>query len=147
VIAVSNSYYLDMSDQIAHSVFVHSKLLGGRRHRLFKHGDHQNEVLPDLHLRTTKEMLSEFAFLNDEQLIQKIVIDNTYDFISKIDDDIQPLKHGLYTPKIDGVENKLKEKVYENMKKIYGDNVHTSIKERVEKELKAIIDNKYSVIY
>lgn len=147
VIAVSDAYYLDMSDQIAHSVFVNSKLLGGKRHRLFNRSEGGNDVLPDLHLRTTQEMLEEFNFLNDQELIQKIVIDNTYEFSNQIENDIQPLKHGLYTPKIDGVEEKLKQKIYENAKKIYGANIHERIKDRIEKELKAIMDNNYSVIY
>lgn len=147
VIAVSDAYYLDMTDQIAHSVFIHSKLLGGKRHRLFRHGDHQNDVLPDLHLRTTQEMLDEFAFLNNNELIREIVIDNAYEFISQIDNDIQPLKHGLYTPKITGVEEKLKQQVYKMALEIYGPNIHEKIKDRIEKELKAIIENNYSVIY
>jgi DNA polymerase-3 subunit alpha (Gram-positive type) len=147
VIAVSDAYYLDPSDQIAHKVFVNSKLLGGKRHRLFSYGEDQNDVLPDLHLRTTDEMLNEFAFLNDQSLIQKIVIDNAYEFANAIDNGIQPLRHGLYTPKIDGVEEKMRSKVFERAKEIYGGSIHEFVKARIDKELKAIIDNNYSVIY
>jgi DNA polymerase-3 subunit alpha (Gram-positive type) len=92
-------------------------------------------------------MLDEFSFLNNQELIQQIVIDNPYDFLAKIDNDIQPLKHGLYTPKIDGVEEKLKQKIYESAHALYGDNIHEKINDRIEKELKAIIENNYSVIY
>ncbi|MDE7434008.1 MAG: hypothetical protein K2M43_02685 [Mycoplasmoidaceae bacterium] len=105
VVAVSDAYYLDKTDQIAHKVYVNSKLLGGRRHRLFRY-DSTNDVLPDLHLRTTQELLDEFAFLKDEELIKEIVIINSLEFASHVQDDIKPLKSGLYAPKIaDATDN------------------------------------------
>jgi DNA polymerase-3 subunit alpha (Gram-positive type) len=146
VIAVSDAYYLDPNDMIAHKVFIFNKQLGGARHRLYSHHEN-NDVLPDLHLRTTEEMLQEFSFLKDELLIKKIVIDNPKKLINLIDSNIQPVKSGSYRPKIENVSNKLTEVVYKKAKELYGNHIPELIKTRIDHELSMIIKNDYSIIY
>jgi DNA polymerase-3 subunit alpha (Gram-positive type) len=146
VIAVSDAYYLDPQDKQAHSVYVHTKLLGGRPHRLFRY-EESNEKLPTYFLRTTSEMLEEFSFIKDQQIKEDIVINNTYEFANLIDV-VLPLKTDkMYAPKIDGVNEKLFDIVTKNVKQIYGDNIPTIIRERLDKELKSIVDNGYAVVY
>lgn len=146
VIAVSDSYYLDQWDKQAHDVYVNSKILGGKSHRLFRFNS-DNLVMPDLFVRTTQEMLDEFSFLKDKELIQKIVIDNVNEFKSKIESNIAPLKKGNYPPEIPDAEKKLLDLVYENAKNKYGDVLPDLIKERLDKEVNSIVSNKFSVIY
>ena len=146
VIAVSDGYYLDIWDQIAHRVYVNSKLLGGKSHRLHRY-DQSNEILPDYHVRTTEEMLKEFDFLNDKKLIEEIVIDNGYDFIKQIDNEIKPLQDKLNAPKISDAEEKLKEYVKNKSHEMYGENLPEIVSKRIDKELNSIINNKFSVIY
>ncbi|MDE6476945.1 MAG: hypothetical protein K2L48_01950 [Mycoplasmoidaceae bacterium] len=52
-------------------------------------------------------MLNEFAFLQDKQLINEIVIDNSIEFSNSISNDIKPLKKGLFAPKIADATEKL----------------------------------------
>jgi DNA polymerase-3 subunit alpha (Gram-positive type) len=104
-------------------------------------------VLPDLHLRTTNEMLTEFKFLNDQKIIDDVVINNGYLLSNEIANNIQPLRSKLYSPKIDDVENKLTDVVYTNARKLYGSTLPPTVEQRIKHELKAIVDNNYSVIY
>ncbi|OAV64362.1 DNA polymerase III polC-type [Bacteroidales bacterium Barb6] len=100
-----------------------------------------------MHYRTTAEMLDEFAFLKDQDYINEIVIQNTYAFTDAIANDIKPLKHGLHTPNIPEVDEKLTKLVYAEAHKIYGDVLPAKIEERLVRELRSITGNKYSVIY
>ena len=147
VVAVSDAHYLDKTDQLAYKVYVNSKLLGGKRHRFYKYGSATTEVIPDLHLRTTQEMLDEFAFLQDEKLINEIVIDNSIEFNNLISNDIKPLKKGLFAPKIADATEKLQSIVWENAKKLYGDQLPELIDKRIKRELDGIVSNNYGIIY
>ena len=146
VIAVSDAYYLDKHDQIGRRVYINSKLLGGNSHRLYRHGG-DNSVIPDTHLRTTDEMLNEFSFLKDKKLINQIVIDNSIEFAKQIENNLEPIKLKLYPPKIENVDKKLLDFVYEKLEKIYGKNCDKLINKRVKKELDSILRNKFAIIY
>jgi DNA polymerase-3 subunit alpha (Gram-positive type) len=121
-------------------------MVGGRPHRLFSYRD-SNKILPELHFRSTKEMIEEFSFLNDTDLINKIVIDNTYLFFESLEEGIKPIKDGLFAPKIEGSDKMLKEKIYENIHALYGDNPPKIVIDRIENELSIIIDKHFEVIY
>ncbi|MDR0675342.1 MAG: PolC-type DNA polymerase III [Mycoplasmataceae bacterium] len=146
VIAVSDAYYLDPNEKIAHDVYVHTKQGGGSSHRLYRYGD-SNSVMPDMHLRTTKEMLNEFNFLKDEEKIREIVIDNTHLFINQIDGDIRPVKTGSFRPKLGDVSTKLRNLVNEQVNQMYDKKIPKIVNDRIEHELKMIIDNDYAIIY
>jgi DNA polymerase-3 subunit alpha (Gram-positive type) len=146
VIAVSDAYYLNPSDKIAHDVYVHTKQGGGGSHRFFRYNDNNN-IMPDMHLRTTKEMLNEFDFLKDEHLIKEIVIDNSQDFINQVQNDIKPVKTGSYRPKLGDVATNLKNLIHDQAHKMYGEHVPKLIQDRIDHELKMIIDNDYAIIY
>lgn len=147
VVAVSDAHYLDKTDQIAYKIYVNSKLLGGKRHRFYKYNGSTTEILPDLHLRTTDEMLDEFAFLGDQELIKEIVIDNSIEFANQIANDIKPLQSGLHAPKIADATEKLTNLVWENARKLYGEHLPEIVEKRITKELNAIVKNNYGIIY
>lgn len=146
VIAVSDAYYLDEQDQIGRRVYINSKLLGGKAHRLYRYGE-DNSIVPDNHLRTTKEMLDEFSFLKDKELINQIVITNSIEFTKQIENNLEPIKLKLYPPKIENVEEKLLDFAKQKLVEIYGDNPNELIQKRVKKELDSILTNKFSIIY
>lgn len=147
VVAVSDAHYLDKTDQLAYKIYVNSKLLGGKRHRFYRYGSSTTETIPDLHLRTTEELLNEFAFLQDEQLINEIVVDNSIEFANAISDDIKPLKKGLFAPNIADATEKLQSLVWENAKKLYGNPLPELIEKRIKRELDGIVSNNYGIIY
>ncbi len=159
VCATGDCHYLDPKDKIYRDVYISSKQLHGARHPLNlapydnapdarKKKWYDNPLPnPDQHFRTTDEMLQCFSFLDDEELINEIVVKNTNMIADMIQDDVKPTKKGLFPPKIENCENMLKDLVYNTAHSMYGDPLPQPIEERLEEELKGIIDNGYSVIY
>jgi len=143
IIAVSDNYYLNPSDKKYRDVYIYAKTIGGKRHRYY----YSYKSSGDAHLRTTDEMLKEFSFLNDEKLINEIVIENTHIFANEIGNDIKPIKDKLYVPEMENVNELLEAEVQSNINIKYGDNPDKIITERLKKELNAVINNGYGVIY
>ena len=100
---------------------------------------------PPLHLKTTDEMLKDFDYF-DEEVKKEVVIENTQK-IADIIEDITIIPDELYTPEIEGANEKIREKVYNKAKKLYGQDLHPKVEKRIEKELKSIIGNGFAVIY
>ncbi len=142
VIAVSDAHYLHSWDKKYYDVYIYAKALGGTRHRYYR-----NKKSPDLFLRTTSQMLKEFEFLNNNELLKNIVVNNSKEFIDSIDSEIYPIKDKLYTPHIDNVEKMINDYVYKKAHKIYGDILPEIVDARLKKELDSIIGNGYSVVY
>lgn len=100
-----------------------------------------------MHYRTTEQMLSEFSFLNDSQVINDVVINNPNKILELFNFPITPIKEKLYPPFIPGVNEKIREKVYSNAHKMYGDNLPEIVENRIKKELDSIINHGYAVVY
>ncbi len=98
-----------------------------------------------LYLRTTDEMMEEFAYLGAERA-QKVVVDNTNLIASKIGE-LLPVPKGKFPPTIDGAEETLRRTCMEKAHSIYGDPLPQIIEERLLKEMNSIIDNGYAVMY
>ena len=159
VCATGDCHYLDPKDKIYRDVYISSKQLHGARHPLNlapydnapdsrKKKWYDNPLPnPDQHFRTTDEMLQCFSFLEDDDLIKEIVITNTNMIADMCQDDVKPTKKGLYPPKIDNVDNLLTDLVFKTAHEMYGDPLPEPIQQRLDEELKGIIDNGYSVIY
>lgn len=159
VVATSDCHYLNPEDKIYRDVFISARALHGTRHPLNlapydsaseaeKKEWYSNPIPnPDQHYRTTQEMVQEFSFLEDKELIEEIVCDNTLKVASMIADDIKPTKDRLYPPSIPGADKLLTDLVYKTAKEKYGDPLPKEIQERLETELKGILDNGYGVIY
>ncbi|MFD0049346.1 PolC-type DNA polymerase III [Actinomycetes bacterium NPDC127524] len=136
VVATGNVHYLEPNDKIYRKILVNSQ---GGANPLNRH------KLPDVHFRTTDEMLRAFQFLGDAKA-KEIVVENTNKIADMIDD-IKPIKDELYTPKIEGAEDEMREMSYSMAKSIYGDELPEIVEARLEKELKSIIGHGFAVIY
>ena len=101
--------------------------------------------LPDVHFRTTNEMLDAFSFLGKEKA-EEIVVENSNKIADMIDT-IKPIKDDLFTPKIDGADEEMRRMSYEMAKSIYGEDLPEIVEARLEKELKSIIGHGFAVIY
>jgi DNA polymerase III subunit alpha, Gram-positive type len=145
VIGSSDSYYCEKSEEIFRRVYIYTKGIGGRLHRLFKKNS-KKDSYPLNYLKSSEELIEDFSFMGTE-VAKKIVVDNSLEIFKKIDCNLKPIPDGLHTPKIEGVEEKMRELVYNNLKLRYGDNPDKIISERVEKELDSIIGNGFSVVY
>src|SRR5699024_3209856 len=101
---------------------------------------------PDVHFRTTDEMLEEFSFLG-EDTAKQVVVDNSHAIADMIADDIRPVKDKLYTPHMKGAEQEIQDRTWNTAKAWYGNPLPKIVKDRVELELNSIVKNGFSVIY
>lgn len=145
VIAVSDAYFMDECDQEAYKIMINHRAIKKVPHRLYSFNK-TNIYAPDLHLRNTTSMIKEFEFLKDDELVNKIVIENSNKFSDTIDL-IQPLKLKPHPPFIENVDDKLKECVISNAKKTYGEQLPEVVLNRINDEIKLIVNHGYSVIY
>ncbi|PFO05885.1 PolC-type DNA polymerase III [Bacillus sp. AFS076308] len=136
VVATGNVHYLNENDKIYRKILVNSQ---GGANPLNRH------ELPDVHFRTTNEMLDAFSFLGAEKA-KEIVVTNTNKVADMIDV-IKPIKDDLYTPRIEGADEEMREMSYSMARSIYGDPLPEIVEARLEKELKSIIGHGFAVIY
>ncbi len=149
VIASGDVHYLEKEESIYRDIYIRAKLIGGGLHALAKYDN-----APLVYFLTTDEMLKQFAFLG-EALATEIVVTNTNILNNKIDK-IEAFPQTLYSLAddsfkenlgIDSIKVELEKIVYHNALKLYGSEIHPVISQRIEKELKNIIDNEYAPIY
>ncbi|MEG0380643.1 MAG: PolC-type DNA polymerase III, partial [Kurthia sp.] len=136
VIATGNVHYLHEEDAIFRKILIRSQ--GGANPL-------NRNKLPDVHFRTTNEMLDEFAFLG-EDLAKEIVVTNSQNLAKEMEE-VVPVKDDLYTPKIDGADEEVRRMTYEMAHDIYGEELPEIVEKRIDKELKSIIGHGFSVIY
>ncbi len=136
VVATGNVHYLNREDHIYREILIRSQ--GGANPL-------NRQTLPQVHFRTTDEMLECFTFLGKEKA-EEIVVANSQQIASQIED-LRPVPDQLYTPKIEGADEEIRTMSYSKAKEIYGDRLPSIVEERLEKELTSIIGHGFSVIY
>lgn len=136
VVATGNVHYLNKEDAIYRKILMTT--LGGA-------APIKPDLLPPVHFRTTDEMLKEFQFLGEEEAFE-VVVKNTRLIAEQIEE-IRPIPDALYTPKIEGAEEAIREMSYAKAKSIYGDPLPEIVEKRLEKELASIIGHGFAVIY
>ncbi|MCC5889905.1 MAG: PolC-type DNA polymerase III, partial [Alkalibacterium sp.] len=136
VIATGNVHYIHPEDSVYRDILLETQNSSSV-------SDREN---PAVHFRTTDEMLESFSFLGQEKA-QELVIDNPHKLNKVIDNDITPVKKELYTPKMEGAEEEIRQMSYDMAHSLYGDPLPEIIEARLEKELDSIIGNGFSVIY
>lgn len=99
-----------------------------------------------LYYRTTQEMLDEFRICRPERA-KEIVITNT----RMIADMCEPMesfpRDKLYTPKMEGAEEEVRQMAMDKAHRIYGNPLPELVEKRLERELTAIIEHGYAVLY
>ncbi len=136
VVATGNVHYLEPNDHIYRKILISSQ---GGANPLNRHS------LPEVHFRSTDEMLECFSFL-DHDMAKKIVVTNTQNIANQIET-VKPIKDDLYTPKIEGADEEVREMSYRMARDIYGEELPDIVEKRLEKELKSIIGHGFAVIY
>ena len=100
---------------------------------------------PPLYLKTTNEMLEEFAYLG-EDTAKEIVITNP-NMIADMIEKIIPIPSGNYPPSLEGADDELTRLCWDKAKSLFGDPVPEYVAKRLEKELNSIINNGFSIMY
>ncbi|MEG2412361.1 MAG: PolC-type DNA polymerase III [Clostridium sp.] len=133
VVATGDVHFLDPKDEVYRRI-----LMAGKG---FDDADSQ----PPLYLKTTTEMLREFAYLGDRKAMEVVVTNPQY--IESQVEVVKPIPDETYAPKIEGAEDEIRNMTLNKVRSIYGDNLPEVIQKRLDKELNSIINNGYAVLY
>ena len=133
VCATCDVHFLDPEDEVYRRIIMAGKG--------FKDCDEQ----APLYLRTTEEMLEEFAYLGPDKA-QEVVVTNTR-FIADQCELISPVRPDKCPPVIENSDETLRNICYNRADELYGEDLPEIVVERLERELNSIISNGFAVMY
>ena len=135
VAATGDVHFLDPEDEIYRHILLNAKG--------FSDAD---KDLP-LYLRTTDDMLREFAYLGEEKA-REVVLTVPRELASRCEQRVELLPElRLYPPVIENSDGQLRDLVYGRLRELYGDNPDPIITDRVEMEMDTILGRHFDVIY
>ena len=133
VVATGDVHFLDPEDEIFRHILLATK------------GFPDADKEMPLYFRTTDDMLREFAYLGEEKAYEVVVTNPN--LIADMCEDLRPVPHNLFAPKIENSVEDLKSLVYGKLHRLYGETPPELFVKRVETELNDIISCHYDVIY
>ena len=133
VVATCDVHFLDPEDEVYRRIIMAGK------------GFDDADTQPPLFLRTTDEMLEEFAYLGSAKA-REVVIDNPQK-IAKMIEKISPVNPNKCPPVIQDSDQELRDICYRKAHEMYGEDLPVQVSSRLEKELNSIISNGYAVMY
>lgn len=133
VVATCDVHFLDPEDEVYRRIIMAGKG--------FTDADDQ----APLYLRTTEEMLNEFAYLGSDKA-EEVVITNT-NLIADTIESMSPVRPDKCPPVIEDSDNILTNICYNKAHEMYGENLPDIVEERLKKELHSIITNGFAVMY
>ncbi len=133
VVATCDVHFLNPEDEVYRRIIMSGKG--------FADADNQ----APLYLRTTEEMLEEFAYLGSDKA-EEVVITNTNRIADRIDV-MAPVRPDKCPPVIPDSDKTLTDICYNRAHELYGEELPKIVKDRLEKELHSIITNGFAVMY
>ncbi len=134
VVGTCDVHFLDPEDEVYRRIIMAGKG--------FKDADDQ----APLYLRTTDEMIDEFAYYLGSEKAEEIVITNT-NMIADMCDYIAPVRPDKCPPVIENSDEQLREICYRKAHEMYGEELPEIVHARLERELNSIISNGFAVMY
>lgn len=133
VVATSDAHFIHPEDEIF------------RRIIMAGHGFSTSERPTPLYFRTTDEMLEEFSYLGDEKARQVVIVNPNA--IAARCEEMSPVPSGLHAPHLPEAVENVERIARENAARRYGDPLPPIVEQRLNRELKAIIDNGFASLY
>ncbi len=133
VAATCDVHFLDPGDEVYRRIIMAGKG--------FADADNQ----APLYLRTTEEMLEEFAYLGSDKA-EEVVITNT-NRIADMVETISPVRPDKCPPVIEDSDRTLTDICYNKAHEIYGEELPEIVEQRLKRELHSIISNGFAVMY
>lgn len=133
VCATSDFHFLDPQDEIYRAV-IHSAM-----------GYAGVERPSPLFFKSTNEMLEEFSYLGKERAESVVV-----EYPNQIADQVEamsPIPEKFCPAEIPEADEQIAKQAWEAAHKRYGEVIPQAIQEQIEKELKTIVDHKYSSLF
>lgn len=133
VCATCDAHFLNREDELYRKI-----ILAGQ-----KFADADKDV--GIYLRNTEEMLAEFDYLGEETA-HEVVIENPNKIADMIEK-IRPIPKGRYEPNLEGAKEELVSSCWKRAHEWYGDPCPEIVEKRLTKELNAIIEHGFAVLY
>ncbi|MBR5596674.1 MAG: PolC-type DNA polymerase III [Lachnospiraceae bacterium] len=133
VVATCDVHFLDPEDEVYRRIIMAGKG--------FKDADDQ----APLYLRTTEEMLQEFAYLGSDKA-EEVVITNTNKIADRIET-MSPVRPDKCPPVIENSDQVLTDICYNKAHQMYGNPLPEIVEARLKRELNSIITNGFAVMY
>ncbi len=133
VVATCDVHFLEPEDEVYRRI-----VMAGQG---FADADNQ----APLYLRTTEEMLEEFAYLGSQKAYE-VVVTNTVKIAEQIEK-ISPVRPDKCPPVIEDSDKQLRDICYNKAHSMYGEELPPIVVERLERELNSIISNGFAVMY
>ena len=133
VVATCDVHFLDPEDEVYRRIIMAGKG--------FKDADDQ----APLYLRTTEEMLQEFAYLGSDKA-EEVVITNTNKIADRIET-MSPVRPDKCPPVIENSDQILTDICYNKAHQMYGNPLPEIVEARLKRELNSIITNGFAVMY
>ena len=140
IVATGDVHHFYREDKIYREIIISTKSNAGRHHL----AKPSIKEIPSQHFRTTKEMLDDFSFI-DEDLAKMIVVDNTNKICDMVEFfEVIPDTGGTpFSPRVKADDGKsyldcprvVTDLVYEKASSWYGEKLPLIIEERIAKEL------------
>lgn len=134
IVATGDVHHMTREDKIYREIIINQKNPGGGLHPLAKR---DIEEIPSQHFRTTKEMLNDFAFLNNDNLIYEIVIDNPKKVAEQVEEVEVIIDTGgiPFSPRFENSREDVYDMVYTKAFSMYGNPLPHLIEKRIAQEL------------
>ena len=133
VAAASNAHYVYAEDKIGEAVLLH------------RAGDSAPSNI-DLHMRTTEEMMEEFAYLGGD-MAKKVVIKNPNLIADMCDDTFSPFPAEKKKFEIKGAKKTIVKQAQAKLEEMYGEDPNKTIKKRFHDELEIITKNNCESLF
>ncbi|WP_066647539.1 PolC-type DNA polymerase III [Christensenella timonensis] len=132
VVATCDVHFLDPQDEYFRRIIFQVQ------------GYDDTEQAP-LYLRTTDEMLEEFAYLGEKTAYEVVVTNSNK--IADMTEEIELFQAETAMPTIEGAAEKITELAFRTAKEKYGDPLPELIEARLKRELDSIVGHGFSVLY